>query len=217
MSFPEKSVFFHEMQCSCSPLVARGCKRIAIFWKTITQHVRNLNIFPSVPASEDSRFLQNQRISTWLFIASLITSAAVLLFYNTFVPVQKTFTVKQPSHDQYLTLFSKYPNNLQCPCKTVSVTHDKFLSLNYSLHHVCSSLFVSEQWIQYLTRKHQQFAPQWFDFRAGGHFAFQALRSFCELTNETIRNSLRSFYATQYVSAYLTASDLFRQQNDAQI
>jgi hypothetical protein len=56
-----------------------------------------------------------------------------------------------------------------------------------------------------------------FDFRAISHYSFQGLRSFCQLTEETIENSLGSFYSNQYVSAYLTPSDLFRQQNEAQI
>ena len=178
-----------------------------------------MNTFESVPPSDDSSVLKNQKISTWLFIFLLISSVAVLLFYNALVPVQKTFTVQQPTYDKYLTLFSKYPNELQCPCKTVSVIYDRFIQVNYSLHYICSSFLVSEQWIKYLARLENQgpffFYP--FDFRAISKYSFQGLRSFCQLTKETIENSLRSFYSNQYVSAYLTPSDLFRQQNEAQI
>ena len=96
--------------------------------------LKKINTFESVPPSDEPHILHNQTISTWLFILLLISSIAVLLFYNTFIPVQKTFTVKQPTYDQYLNLFAKYPNNLQCPCKTVSITYDRFL--NSTIPHI---------------------------------------------------------------------------------
>jgi hypothetical protein len=179
--------------------------------------LKKINTFESVPPTDEPHILHNQTISTWLFILLLISSIAVLLFYNTFVPVQKTFTVKQPTYDQYLNLFAKYPKNLQCPCKTVSITYDQFLQVNYTSHYICSSSLVSEQWIQYLAVPYFRGGLRHNDFRAVSHFAFQALRSFCQLADETIQNSLTSFYETQYVSAYLTASELFHQQNAAQI
>ena len=205
-----------EKSLSCFSLASRGRQRLGIFWKTCIQYIQALNTFESVPPSDDSSVLKNQKISTWLFIFLLISSVAVLLFYNALVPVQKTFTVQQPTYDKYLTLFSKYPNELQCPCKTVSVIYDRFIQVNYSLHYICSSFLVSEQWIEYLIRlKKTGFVS--FDFRVVSHYSFQGLRSFCQLTKETIENSLRSFYSNQYVSAYLTPSDLFRQQNEAHI
>ena len=179
--------------------------------------IKDTNTFESVPPSDDSSVLKNQKISTWLFIFLLISSVAVLLFYNALVPVQKTFTVQQPTYDKYLTLFSKYPNELQCPCKTVSVIYDRFIQVNYSLHYICSSFLVSEQWAKKVSVKYFGSAYRHDDFRATSDFAFQGLRSFCQLTEETLQNSLSSFYSNQYVSAYLTPSDLFRQQNEAHI
>ena len=178
--------------------------------------LKNINIFASVPPPDNLRILHNQIISTWLFILLFIVSMTILISYTTFISVQKTFTVHQPTYDQYLTLYSKYPNNLQCPCKTVSVTYERFLQLNYTLHHICSSFLVSEEWIQYLSVSKFRNEVRQDDFRAISHFAFQALRSFCQLTDEIIQMSLSSFYVTPYVSAYLTASDLFRRQNEAQ-
>ena len=191
-------------------------KRLILLWNKLKTEFHRLNTFASVPPSKDPLSLKNQKISTWLFILLLTISIAVLLFYSIFIPVQKTVTVKQPTYDQYLTLYSKYLNNLQCPCKTVSVTYERFLQLNYTLHHICSSFLVSEQWIRYLVRSGDLGGLHPLDFRVIGRYAFQALRSFCQLTDEIIQMSLSGFYETQYVSAYLTASDLFRRQNEAQ-
>ena len=205
------------MQFSLFSLVSQDSKRFHGLWRKIIEQVHEFNIFSSLPLSEDPRVLKNQKISTWLFILLLTISIAVLLFYSIFIPVQKTVTVKQPTYDQYLTLYSKYLNNLQCPCKTVSVTYERFLQLNYTLHHICSSFLVSEQWIQYVSRSIYFGISNGNNFGVIGRQAFQALRSFCQLTDEIIQMSLSGFYETQYVSAYLTASDLFRRQNEAEV
>ena len=203
------SLLFSSVPCSS--------KRFHGLWGKIIGQVQEFNIFPSLPLATDPHVLRSQKISTWLFILLLIIAMGVLVFYNTFIPVQKTITVKQPTYDQYLSLYSTYSDNLQCPCRTVSITYKKFLQLNYTLHQTCSSFLVTEQWIQYLAATKFRIELRQDDFRAISHHAFQALRSFCQLTDDTIRNSLSSFYETQYVSAYLTASDLFRRQSEAQI
>ena len=184
---------------------------------TFKEELKKINTFESIPPSTDPRIVRNEKISTWLFILLFIVSISILLFYNSFVPIEKTFTVKQPTYSQYSNLVSKYPNNLVCPCKTVSVAYAKFLQVNYTLHGICNSFLVSEHWILYLSAFYYRGALHRKDFRAISSFAFQTLRSFCEIADETIQNSLKSFYTSQYVSAHLTASDLFRQQNDAQI
>ena len=186
-------------------------------WRQSTTQLTRLNTFESIPPSTDPRIVRNEKISTWLFILLLIVSISILLFYNSFVPIEKTFTVKQPTYSQYSNLVSKYSNDLVCTCKTLSVTYEKFLQVNYTLHGICNSFLVSEHWIQYLPAFSYLSVLYAYDFRAISSFAFQALRSFCEIADETIQNSLKSFYASQYVSAHLTASDLFRQQNDAHI
>ena len=186
-------------------------------WRQSRTQLTRLNSFESIPPSTDPRIVRNEKISTWLFILLLFVSVSILLFYNSFVPIEKTFTVKQPTYSQYSNLVSKYSNNLVCTCKTVSVTYEKFLQVNYTLHGICSSFLVSEHWIQYVSDSNDEGPYNVIDFRTISSFAFQTLRSFCEIADETIQNSLKSFYTSQYVSAHLTASDLFRQQNDAQI
>ncbi|CAF4166321.1 unnamed protein product, partial [Adineta steineri] len=42
------------------------------------------------------------------------------------------------------------------------------------------------------------------DFRASGSFIFQALNTFCQLSNQTIANRLIQFYSSQYVTVSVT-------------
>ena len=104
--------------------------------------------------------------------------------------------------------------------KSRSLTRDSltdvYVDLNYTLISLCSSFLVSDRWIDYLESAIRANTKS-YDFRLTGRYAFQALSSFCQSTNETLHNSLERFYDTQYVSADLTASDLFREQNEVQI
>ena len=187
------------------------------FFSKYAKKFTEFNTFQSVPPSHDPHTLRNQKLSTWLFILLLGTLIISLVVYNVLVSIRQTFTVEQPSYTQYVDLSSKYPNNLQCPCTRVSVKYDRFLALNYTLISMCSTFLVSDQWIEYLTGPYLRGGLCHDDFHAVSYLAFQALRVLCQLTNETIQNSLTSFYDSQYVSADLTSAYLFQQQNEAKI
>jgi hypothetical protein len=128
------------------------------------------------------------------------------------VSITKTVNVKTPTFNQYLQLYSKYAQTLACPCTQISINYDKFLHVNYTFHQVCSSSFVSKDWMDYLGvfRSNVYLSPE--DFRLGGSSTFQALGAFCQLVDETISNSLAQFYASQYVSLSVTSSELFKSQ-----
>jgi hypothetical protein len=44
----------------------------------------------------------------------------------------------------------KYPETLSCPCSTATVLYQAFVSNTVTFHPVCSSVFVSQQWIEAL-------------------------------------------------------------------
>jgi hypothetical protein len=96
----------------------------------------------------------------------------------------------------------------------ISINYDNFIHINYTLHQVCSSVFVTENWINYL---HAPSAATHIirDFRTIAPFAFQALSAFCDLINNTISDSLTRFYSNQYVSASVTPSQLFETETQS--
>ena len=112
---------------------------------------RRLNLFPSTdPMANQPHQLRNQIISTRLFIFSLLVSLAILLIYTSTVTIDRIRILEQPTLDQYMQLIERHPQSLACPCTHISINHHQFLQLNYSLHQVCSSAFVSEEWLDYL-------------------------------------------------------------------
>ena len=119
-------------------------------WRKFAQFVRNFNIFKSVPPSINEHDLKNERISTRLFIVLLIISLTILLLYNSLINIIQTNNIKKPTFEQYSQLYSLYQEVLTCPCTQILIDYEKFIRLDYTLHQVCSSVFVSQNWIDHL-------------------------------------------------------------------
>ena len=132
--------------------------------------------------------------------------------YTSLETVTKTVNIKTPTLAQYSHLYATYPQTLTCACTTISINYGKFLHVEYSLHQVCNSIFVTENWINYLDTLYLDTALFTNDFRASGTYTFQALSALCDLVNGTISDSLTGFYSNQYVSAFVTPSELFQSQ-----
>jgi hypothetical protein len=186
-------------------------RRAAILWEKIKDYIKNLNLFPSVPPSIDENELRTQRISTRLFIFLWISSMTMLLLYTSLIINTETITVERPSVAEYSYLNSIYSQTLTCPCSKVSINYGEFIHVEYTLHQVCSSVFVDHTWLDYLFDLPWAI---WFisDFRMSNPERFQTLRKLCELINSTISNSLIRFYSNQHVNAFVIHQELLKSQ-----
>ena len=186
-------------------------ENISKLWKKVKEFLQRFNLFPSIPPSTDPHQLKNQIISTRLFIVLLIFSLTIFIEYRSLVTITKSVTVESPSGAKYSELYVKYSTTLACPCTKISIGYDKILYINYTLHEVCSSYFISHEWIQ-------NFAPERYptlatnDFRYISRYAFQGLKRFCDLAAETISINLIQYYSTQFVSSSVTPYDVFQSQ-----
>ncbi|CAF0947117.1 unnamed protein product [Adineta steineri] len=124
--------------------------------------------------------------------------------------------VQQPSLIQFEQLYFEHAPTLKCPCTQISINYDNFISIEYSLHQVCNSIFVNDEWIYYLTTTNGTILYG-DDFRVTGPYAFQALRMFCELATNTIASNLVQFYSSQYISGYVTPSAVFQAQVESKV
>jgi hypothetical protein len=167
-----------------------------------------------VPPSTDEHQLRTQRISTKLFIVLLIISLIILLLYTSLAKVTKTITVATPTLTQYSQLYSKYSQTLTCPCKHISINYGIFLHIEYTLHQVCNSSFINDEWISYLGMSKEASSFD-INFQWTGSNAFQALRVFCELTESTIHNSLIQFNSSEYITVSVAPLQLFQLQTQS--
>ncbi|CAF3580789.1 unnamed protein product [Adineta steineri] len=187
-------------------------RRIKEIYKKRVQFIKAFNLFASIPPSTDEHDLRNEILSTRLFIFLLTLCLVVLLIYNSLISVIRTDILKTPSFQEYEQLYSKYSKTLTCPCKTIGINYTDILHINYTLHQVCTSIFVTKDWIDYLTYTGEFNTIYGDDFRSNGRFTFQALAAFCELANRTVSNSLAEFLLNMYISATVTPLELFQSQ-----
>ncbi|CAF4182847.1 unnamed protein product [Adineta steineri] len=167
-----------------------------------------------MPPSTDEHQLRKQRISTRIFIIFLTLALTVLILYTSLVNTTHTFNVNSPTSIQYSQLYSTYPQTLECTCTNISIEYGKFLQVNYKLHQICTSIFVNDTWISYLANARPAVLNA-ADFRVSGSFLFQALNTFCQLSNQIISDHLSQFYSSQYVSAFVTPLQVFQSQTQA--
>ncbi len=166
--------------------------------------------------SNDQHELRTQRNSTGLFILLFTVSITILLLYTSLVKVTKTFSAPKPALEQYEQLYSKYSQTLTCSCTKISINYGEFIHINYTLHQVCSSSLVTKEWIDFLAPSNgtEYFS---FDFRTTAPYAFRTLSTFCNLVNKTIFNNLIQFYSKQYITAFVTPSELFETEIQSSI
>ncbi|CAF1523223.1 unnamed protein product [Adineta ricciae] len=178
----------------------------------LKQYLITLNLFESIPPTTDQHQLRNQKISTRIFIFFLLSSLIILFLYNSLITIIQTSTIPNPTYDQYLQHYSLYSQSLTCPCTKILTNYDTFLHIDYTLHQVCTSMYVTLQWIQYIINFFQDEVFFSSDFRWSSANSFSTLAGFCELANKVITDNLITFSLNQYVSTTVTPVDLFNSQ-----
>ncbi|CAF1495524.1 unnamed protein product, partial [Adineta ricciae] len=177
-------------------------RQILKLWRKLKYVIQHFNLFPSIPPSTDQHQLRNQFISTRLFIFLFSSFFSILLLYNSLITIRKTVIVKSPSFTDYVQLNATYSQTLTCPCTQISIDYKNIVRVNYTLHQVCSSVFITQNWINSIHTENTNSSVSlfYFDFRSIGTYAFQALKSICELLDETIIGDINVFYLNQFIS-----------------
>jgi hypothetical protein len=183
---------------------------VAIYTR-LKNKIQTINLFKDIEETEEEN-LKNQRISTWIFLILLVLSILSLLIYASVTNVAKTMVIQRPQITVYKDLQSKYPNTLVCPCQQTLNKYSTFIvSFTAKFNQICSSDFVSEQWLNYVNyRLLPQIQYQYvFDFRHSAYSFFQMLRTLCTLVSQTINDRLIQFYSTTLVTENLVSEETF--------
>ncbi|CAF3955137.1 unnamed protein product [Adineta steineri] len=184
-------------------------QKISLFVK-IKMFLLNLNLF-SDPDENSEWHLYGQRLSTRLFIISIIIAFFILILYASTYSITKTINIKKPSIDVYFTLQDKYPQTLTCPRSSTTNENSQFISFQPTQYPVCHSDFITDNWTNYL-RKVSGDSLFFLDFRYTNAAFFPTILSFCELSRETIKNEIFIFNSTKYVTKSVQQIDLFNSQ-----
>lgn len=156
-----------------------------------------------------------QIISTRLYLGFLLSAALILVLVTGLDQRIKTVVITMPSVAKFENLFNTQQSTLSCPCSNVAITHSKFFSLTPTLHQICSSDFLSDDWLDRLVHSSPwQSTPYYYlDIRSYGLNMFRAIRTLCSVVNATIMNALTTFNNTQLI----TTQTLSRQQFQSQV
>jgi hypothetical protein len=182
--------------------------RIRSKLRLVLEYLQTFNYFQSISSSTAANKIRTHINTTRIYIVALLVSFIVLLVYTSTATVTERFIVNVPNLEQYSQLYTKHVLTLRCPCTRIVTNYKEFAQINFTLHQVCFSAFVTEPWLEYMDRSYNSIAIFSEDCRVFSPFMFQALNSLCKLINDTIVNILTRFYNTSYVGEAATLADI---------
>lgn len=154
---------------------------------------------------------ENQLVDRLHFVLVVIT-LCILYILIAFIPQSEIIEIENPSLTVYEDLSTRYPDTLQCSCREISIKYQSFIQIRAHFHEICSSGFVSSAWISLLYGQGNltfQYVP--IDFLYSGFSQFQLLASFCQLSQETVNNTLEQFMNNYFINSQLLSRKLFKE------
>ena len=177
----------------------------------LKKFITEVNIFKS-PSSND-RQIHFQRHATRLYGICLLISVGILASYTLLSETVHRQVISNPTASDYFQLEQTHSSRLSCPCSSISIPFARFISIEAHYHQLCSSVFVSSQWINYtagyLPRSLIIFIPV---FATDALAKYQWLVTLCRQAHETIDHALDIFLQRQLVSARVIPEQLFASE-----
>ncbi|CAF1237186.1 unnamed protein product [Adineta ricciae] len=165
-----------------------------------------INLFETNDTSDES--LHIQYWSTRVYIIIFTVTLCILSIYSLVKGVPQDIEIQYPTLSLYNELQRKYPS-INCRCSNISIPYEQFVHFAPRYHQICSSDFVTQQWIDYLynsTTTHFYFIV---DFRLTASLQFRFLRNLCQQSIQAINTSLQSLNNNHFITVLLLEKDEF--------
>ncbi|CAF1176295.1 unnamed protein product [Adineta steineri] len=175
------------------------------------ESVKRLNLF-KVANERTENNIKQQKIITRVYLILLTGSFLILLFFTSLSTQTVTITVKKPSLSIFNDLQAVHPDTLKCPCSTVAIPYQKFVSLSPILHQICSSDFVGARWLVIMGKGTNSYISS--DWRNIANGQLLLLSNLCQLANNMIDDAIHRFLLQTFIaSTALIEIDLNTQLN----
>ncbi|CAF4365488.1 unnamed protein product, partial [Adineta steineri] len=92
------------------------------------------------------------------------------------------------------------------------MTYSNFITIQPYYHQVCSSNFVSSQWIQYSISNIKNSTYYFADYAINSQSQFQLLTMLCQQAQQIVDNGIETFLQTQFISSQIDSQDLFQSK-----
>ncbi|CAF0872610.1 unnamed protein product [Adineta steineri] len=182
--------------------------------------------FKKVNVFEDTNrtiTIQQQCVATRVYLLLLVISLFIVVLYTSLIYYLNTFTITKPSLEQYQQLQQRYGSDaVSCPCSRPSITHSSFITLQCEFHPVCTSLFISDLYLQELFQLYNDLDLTYATTNAftlqGTIFSyFQALAALCNLVNDFVNDAEQQYLVSSIISTLMIDSDLFEKETNASL
>ncbi len=177
----------------------------------------DLNLFASIPPSNDPNIIRRNRHTTRVYFILLITAFFILILYTSLRQVTNTVIVKSPSVLEYTELSLQYPLTLRCPCSRIAIKYNQFISqIEPQYHQICSSVFISPEWIESMTdiQIYNRHANPEYNFLKVVRMQFQIMEKLCTFSKNLLNTSMSIFKDTDFISLDAISPDEFNVRTE---
>ena len=194
--------------------------RLKELFQLIKRKLIELNLFKSVPPSQDE-VLRQERYTTRIYLIVLLLTVTILGLFTSIRPQTIRIIIKSPSLTDFIQLYEQHSLTLDCPCSQPAIDKKFICHIKPQYHEICLSEFVSSEWInaqffhQYISIFENNFSLLLtHDIRYQSQFHFQLLSTLCYMANQTIQDFLQLFYQTKFISNQMLSNQSFQIQID---
>ena len=171
----------------------------------IRDFVYHLNLFHDEP-TDDATVVERQRLATRIYVSSM--SILLLLICLVTLTMERSITgyVSSPTEPTFRRLSLAYSSTLQCPCRDISILYQSFAHVHYQLHQVCSSAFITDEWIRSISTDLDHLEMSFF---------WQIIAGFCQLSHTAVNMTIDQFHVTALISTMAVNEEPLRIQTQA--
>ena len=179
-------------------------KRLTEALQQVRDKLMQLDLFRISTTDTDPFDQSTSIISTRIYLSLLCLSIAILSIFTRLKNPTQIVAVHNPSQAIYENLYGSYSTTLQCPCSEIVIPYGSFLSFTPVYHPICSSLYVTIQWINSVVGTvNHDFSYSFIDFHLVGEAFFNAVTSLCVLSQSTISDQLYFFNRSTLITNHL--------------
>ncbi|UJR13165.1 hypothetical protein I4U23_000188 [Adineta vaga] len=202
----------------------RLCVRIKILLTNIVERIYreliDLNMFPQENFGRNInriRMKQLGQLSTRLYIILLISGLSILLLYSIIQPRILIKTFNKPTLNSYNHLILDHNNSLQCPCSMISSMYKQYVTIEPRFHPICSSRFATNKWRLKITSNLAADVSIYHhrDYRRFLSAHLQFLIGICELSIQSVNDSIDQFLSSLFITPQLQSLKDFQKHIDS--
>ncbi len=165
-------------------------QRFQAAYRWMKVKITQLNLYTIDGRETDPYDLTTAIISTRIYLLFLGLSITNLIIFTSLQIQIQSFTIENPSRETFEDLHNKYSTTLQCPCSQIAINYGSFVSLAPKYHPVCSSPYVSTEWILSIIGKiNPNFTYDHYDFHVVGQAFFSTVSVLCSTARSTLSSA----------------------------